>query len=217
MDRKDRTPQDEIAQIVIEFLEVAITSVIFLKGVYPNGAFERRRYMNLVVHKARNPQLNEYIHSAVNGLIPFVTKDLVDRVAVIFFDDGNVPIERLVFRLNVNQLYNSKVEQADMEFSLRSFLIKLPVSEPLSKVLPRNCRWEITAYFHSLPQSSTSKDTEMWIPSDAKQWQQPPVIIPIKSMISKPLGLQLYTEHPTSPSSPKNKPNLFDTPSGGDN
>lgn len=30
--------------------------------------------MNLVVHKARHPQLNEYIHSAVNGLIPFLTK-----------------------------------------------------------------------------------------------------------------------------------------------
>lgn len=40
------------------------------------GAFERRRYMNLVVHKARHPQLHEYIHSAVNGLQPFITKVL---------------------------------------------------------------------------------------------------------------------------------------------
>lgn len=62
----------------------------------------------------------------------------MDRVAVIFFDDGDVPIERLIFGLNVNQSYNSKVEQADLEFSLRSFLIKLPLSEPLTKVLPRS-------------------------------------------------------------------------------
>ncbi|KAI3466333.1 hypothetical protein Pfo_022996 [Paulownia fortunei] len=204
MDRKDnRTPQGEIARILVEFLEVAITSVLFLKGVYPNGAFERRRYMNVVVHKARHPQLNEYIHSAVNGLLPFIAKDLVDRVAVIFFDDGDVPVERFVFKLNVNQSYNSKVEQANLEFSLRSFLIKLPISELLTKVLPRNCRWEITGYFRSLPQASTSKDAEMWIPTDAKQWQQPSLIIPIKSMSSEPLGLQLYLEHP-SLSEPKN-------------
>ncbi|KAH6830898.1 DNA-binding HORMA family protein [Perilla frutescens var. hirtella] len=195
MDRKDhQTPQGEIAQILVEFLEVAITSVVFLKGVYPNGAFERRRYMNLVVHRAKHPQLNEYIHSAVNGLLPFLTKDLIDRVAVVFFDDGGVPIERFVFKLNVNLSYNSKVQQADLEFSLRSFLIKLPVSGPLTKVLPQNCRWEITAYFRALPQASTSKDAEMWIPSDAKQWQQPPVITPIKSLSSEPLSLQVYAE-----------------------
>ncbi|KAK6133085.1 hypothetical protein DH2020_033124 [Rehmannia glutinosa] len=187
---------EEIARILVEFLEVAITSVVFLKGIYPRGAFERRRYLNVVVHKARHPQLNEYIHSAVNGLLPFIDKGLVDRVAVIFFVDDGVPIERFVFKLNVNQSYTSKVEQADLEFSLRSFLIKLPVSEPLTKVLPRT-------YFQSLPQPSTSKDAEMWITTDTKQWQQPSLIIPIKSMSSEPLGLQLYLEHP-SLSEPKN-------------
>lgn len=198
MDRKDsQTPQGESARILVEFLEVAITSIVFLKGVYPNGAFERRRYMNLVVHKARHPELNEYIRSAVNGLLPFIQKGLVERVAVIFFKDDKVPIERFVFKLNVNQSYGSKVEQADLEFSLRSFLIKLPVSESMTKVLPRNCRWEITAYFRSLPQTSTIKDAEMWIPTDTKQWQQLPVITPIRSMSTEPLGLQLYLEHPS--------------------
>lgn len=57
---------------------------------------------------------------------------------MIFFDDVDVPIERFVFKLNVNQSYNTMVEQADLEFSLRSFLIKLPVSEPLTKFLPQS-------------------------------------------------------------------------------
>ena len=30
--------------------------------------------MNLVVHKAKHPQLYDYIHVAVNGLLPFLTK-----------------------------------------------------------------------------------------------------------------------------------------------
>ncbi|GFP97876.1 DNA polymerase zeta processivity subunit [Phtheirospermum japonicum] len=200
MDRKNkynRTPQAEIARILVEFLEVAITSVVFLKGVYPNGAFERRRYMNVVIHKAIHPQLNEYIHSAVYGLKPFIEKGLVERVAVIFFDDGGVPIERFIFKLDVNQCYGTTIEQADLEFSLRSFLIKLPVSEPLTKALPRNCRWEITAYFRSLPEAGTSRDADMWVPTDTKQWQHISQIVPIKSMRSEPLGLQLYLEHPS--------------------
>lgn len=60
-----------------------------------------------------------------------------------------------------------------------------------------DCRWEITSYFRSLPEAGTSKDADMWIPTDTMQWQQPPIIVPIKSMSSEPLGLQLYLEHPS--------------------
>lgn len=198
MDRRDnQSPQGETARILVEFLEVAITSIVFLKGVYPSGAFERRRYMSVVVQRARHPQLRDYIHSAVFGLLPFIQKGLVERVAVIFFNTEGIPVERFVFKLTVNLSYGSKVEDADLEFSLRSFLIKLSVSEPLTKFLPCDCRWEITAYFRSLPEASTSKDVESWIPTDTRQWDQPPLLTPIKSMSSEPLCVQLYIEHPS--------------------
>ncbi|CAI8609970.1 unnamed protein product [Vicia faba] len=61
--------------VLIEFLEVAITCVVFLKGVYPPGAFERRRYMNVVVQRACHPQLRYYIHATVSGLLPFIQKN----------------------------------------------------------------------------------------------------------------------------------------------
>ncbi|PQP97445.1 DNA polymerase zeta processivity subunit-like isoform X1 [Prunus yedoensis var. nudiflora] len=99
-----------------------------------------------------------------------------------------------MFKLTVNQSYGSRVEEANLEFSLRSFFIKLPFSESLTRVLPPG--WEITAYFRSLPQASTSKDVELWIPTDTQQWQQPPLITPIKSMSGEPLSVQLYLEHP---------------------
>ncbi|XP_062011966.1 DNA polymerase zeta processivity subunit [Rosa rugosa] len=198
MERKDnQSPQDETARILVEFLEVAITSIVFLKGIYPPGAFERRKYMNLVVHRARHPELRDYIHSAVSGLLPFIKKGLVERVAVIFFDSDNNPMERFMFKLTVDQSCGSNVKEADLEFSLRSFFIKLPLIESATKVLPQNCRWEITAYFRSLPQEISSKNEGLWLPTDTKQWQQPPLITPIKSMSSQPLSVQLYLEHPS--------------------
>ncbi|XP_048324229.2 DNA polymerase zeta processivity subunit [Ziziphus jujuba] len=196
--RDGQSSQDGAARILVEFLDVAITSIVFLKGVYPTGAFERRRYMNLVVQRARHPELRDYIHSAVSGLLPFVQKGLVERVAVIFFNTDNTPIERFMFKLVISQSYGSKVEEADLEFSLRSFLVKLSVSEPLTRALSHDCRWEITAYFRSLPDAGMSKDAGLWIPTDTKQWQQPPFITPIKSMSSEPLSVQLYLEHATS-------------------
>lgn len=57
-------------------------------------------------------------------------------MAVIFFNSDNVQLERFIFKLTVNQSYESKVENSDQGFALRAFLIKLSVFEPLTKVLP---------------------------------------------------------------------------------
>lgn len=196
--RKNQTsPQGETARILVEFMEVAITSILFLKGVYSPGAFERRRYMNVVAHKARHPQLRAYIHDSLTGLLPSIEKGLVERFVVVFFNKENIPLERFVFKLTVNQAYDSEVEQTDLEFSLKSFFTKLSVSESLTKVLPRDCRWQIMSYFHSLPQFNGSTGAELWIPTDIQQWQHPPLITPIKSMSCEPLGVQLYLEHPS--------------------
>lgn len=60
----------------------------------------------------------------------------MERVAVIFFNADDVPLEKFVFKLTMNQSYGSAVEEVDLESSLRSFLIKLSVSESLTKELP---------------------------------------------------------------------------------
>lgn len=68
--------------------------------------------------------------SSLNG-----KQGLIERVAVVFFDTENIPLERFIFKLSVNQSCDSKVEDADLEFSLRSFLIKLSVAQPLTSAL----------------------------------------------------------------------------------
>ncbi|MCL7022854.1 hypothetical protein MKW94_028518 [Papaver nudicaule] len=185
----------ETARIVVEFLEVAINTIVFLKGVYPSGTFERCRYMNVVVEKSRHPQLRDYIHSTVQNLQPFIQKGLVERVAVIFFDKENVPSERFLFKFTLS---SSSAEEGSLESCLRSFLVKLLVSEPLTKVISSDCRWEIVGYFSTLPQEAVgNEEAKLWTSTNTKQWQQPPLITPIKSMSSESANMQLYLEHPS--------------------
>lgn len=66
----------------------------------------------------------------------FKLQGLVERVVVIFYDKERIPVERFVFKLTVNQSYSSKVEEENLEFALRAFLVKLTVAEPLTKPLP---------------------------------------------------------------------------------
>ena len=78
----------------------------------------------------------------------------------------------------------------------RSLIYPPPHLHPHSSLLT-DYRWEITAYFRSLPEASANKDVKQWIPTDARQWEQPPLLTPIKSMSSEPLCVQLYIEHPS--------------------
>uniref|UniRef100_A0A7N0RJH4 HORMA domain-containing protein n=1 Tax=Kalanchoe fedtschenkoi TaxID=63787 RepID=A0A7N0RJH4_KALFE len=193
----DQSPTFEIARFLVEFLEVAVTSIVYLKAIYPAGAFERQRYLNLVVHRARHPQLKHYIHSTVTALLPYLQKGLVERLAVSFFSPDDEAVERFVFKFALNLSLNHKSIESELEVSVKSFLVKLLVAEPITKPLPKGCRWEITCYFRILPQASTSEDV-LWIPSNGKQWQHLPLITPVKSMTSDAASVQLYLEHPNT-------------------
>ncbi|GAB2222835.1 hypothetical protein Droror1_Dr00016963 [Drosera rotundifolia] len=195
--KPSHSPQAETARILVEFLEVAVTSILYLKGLYPSGAYERRRYLNLLVHRAIHPELRNYIYSSVNELFAFIEKGLVERIAVIFFGCDGVPVEKFVFKLHVSQSNGSEVEEDQLESSLGSLLVKLSVSDMLTKVLPSDCKWEIAAYFNALPDTDATKETQFWKPTQTKQWCQPSLITPIKSMSSESVALQLYVEHQT--------------------
>lgn len=60
----------------------------------------------------------------------------MERIAVIFFSLDGIPLERFIFKHLIKQSYDAKVEEAELEFSLRSFLIKLSVSESLTRAVP---------------------------------------------------------------------------------
>lgn len=73
----------------------------------------------------------------------------MERVAIIFFGMDDVPLEKFIFKLSVKQSEGIKVEEAELEFSLRSFLIKLSVSESLTRALPRG-RCQILVFLTEL-------------------------------------------------------------------
>jgi len=54
----------------------------------------------------------------------------------VFFSEDNVPVERFIFKITIKPSCAALVEEGQLEFALRSFLIKLSVSKSLVKPLP---------------------------------------------------------------------------------
>ena len=85
------------ADILLEFLEVAIHNIIFIRNIYPSSIFERRKKYGVPVQMSIHPHVNEYITECLKAIKELLKKNEVKKVAIIFTDKHCTPIERFVF------------------------------------------------------------------------------------------------------------------------
>ena len=97
--------------------------------IYPSDVFERRRLYNVAVSKSRHPGLNEYIRETVYSLKPWIEGGELEKLAVVFLDRDDKPLERLVFQVKVDpkQLESSNLSYDELEHQLRGAFVKMQV------------------------------------------------------------------------------------------
>lgn len=73
--------------MLCEFLEVIIHSIIYIRKLYPESIFVRRRKYGIVVYQSTHPQLNEYI---------------TDCLKAVDFHSKTQQLKKLVLCINAN-------------------------------------------------------------------------------------------------------------------
>lgn len=81
-----------------EFLVVWTSQIIYYNRVYPENAFEKQNYLDVVVHKCRAPQVNEYLKQFANDMIGvLVAKNgggKVHELVVLVYNEQNLHVTR---------------------------------------------------------------------------------------------------------------------------
>ncbi|XP_002968014.2 DNA polymerase zeta processivity subunit isoform X2 [Selaginella moellendorffii] len=183
------------ATLLCEFLEAAVHLLLSIRGLYSPEVFERRRYMNCLIHWARHPGLQQYIHNVVYSLHTWIKQGVVDKIALVVHNKENVAVEKYIFKLQVDLSFEGEFRLNDLEPDLRAFFMKIGASRHLLLPLPPDCSWELVAYSKQMQTTESSGDLA-WIPTEIGAWAHPPLITPIKSMKSQFLNVQLYVEQP---------------------
>lgn len=100
--------------------------------MYPPTLFERRRCLGVPVMKARHPRLVAYISDACVGLREMIGKGLAE-VAVVILGAGQVPLERIVFKLSSEDTAAAGADDLYKQAftSLRAVLAKISMSGAL--------------------------------------------------------------------------------------
>eukprot|EP00455_Lapot_gusevi_P008059 TRINITY_DN1347_c0_g1_i4.p1 TRINITY_DN1347_c0_g1~~TRINITY_DN1347_c0_g1_i4.p1 ORF type:complete len:165 (-),score=21.74 TRINITY_DN1347_c0_g1_i4:66-560(-) len=156
--------------------------------------FERVRKYGVPVRVSRHPELNSYITDVVRSACGLWKRGVVDKLVLAIQDTRHQIQERFVFetRLNVACGLDQDIV-INLSDAFKNFLLKIGTLDGVESPNPKGCTFAIYLY---TTEYNSSCDV-VWMPSDYSiEMSQPSSIIPIKSMKTQPITLQLWIERP---------------------
>lgn len=166
---------------IIEFIEVAVHTILYVRQVYPADLFVRRKKYDTPVFQSRHPALNDYISGAVKAIGEELVRGNVDKVIVVIKDKDQLALERFVFSTDTMIQVeafdkDTSVEDAMSPHTLgqyfRSFLVKLNfVESQLGQMyLGDDASFAILLELKDSkkPTPKNDKEPAPWIPADAQ-------------------------------------------------
>ncbi|XP_075850104.1 mitotic spindle assembly checkpoint protein MAD2B isoform X2 [Microcebus murinus] len=97
--RQDLNFGQVVADVLCEFLEVAVHLILYVREVYPVGIFQKRKKYNVPVQMSCHPELNQYIQDTLHCVKPLLEKNDVEKVVVVILDKEHRPVEKFVFEI----------------------------------------------------------------------------------------------------------------------
>ncbi|KIY51274.1 DNA-binding protein [Fistulina hepatica ATCC 64428] len=163
---------------IVEFIEVAIHTILYVRHVYPPDLFVRRKKYDTPVFQSRHPALNEYISGAMKAIGEELALGNVDKVVLVINDNEQTALERFIFAVeNMIEVENfnrdTNIEDAMTPTALgqyfRSFMIKLALVESQlgQMYLGENISFAIVLELkdNTCPSASTTTEPPPWIPA----------------------------------------------------
>lgn len=143
--------------MLTEFLEAFIHQVLFLRGVYNQELFERRRLYNIAVRKAAHPGLVAYVRHLVLSLKDGIASGNVRNIVVVLLNTTHQVLEKFVLSFKVGQLDQVR-SPLELEAALRSMLLKLSMTGSALHPLPPGGSFKVLACATSI----STLSPELW-------------------------------------------------------
>ncbi|RLV95553.1 hypothetical protein DV515_00012836 [Chloebia gouldiae] len=227
--RQDLNFGQVVADVLSEFLEVAVHLILYVREVYPIGIFQKRKKYNVPVQMSCHPELNQYIQDTLHCVKPLLEKNDVEKVVVVILDKEHHPVERFVFEITQPPLLSISSESllSHVEQLLRAFILKISVCDAVLDNNPPGCTFTVLVHTREAATRNMekiqvikvsdilghlivceklhSKDWAVqsfgifkdfpWILADEQDvHMHDPRLIPLKTMTSDILKMQLYVE-----------------------
>jgi mitotic spindle assembly checkpoint protein MAD2B len=193
---------DAYNDVMLEFLEVAIHQVLFVRRVYPPGFFDKRQKYGIIVQMCNQKLLNDYIKNVLDGIGVLLRKDAVQKVELLILEQKK-PVESFVFAVskqNNSIIMEKGVELEKLKQHLKGSFLRIALSasmigEPSSS---EDMTFELKVHALSNAVSELEGTANFnvfpWMSADTPQSNPPttqPQIVPLKSLTSSLLTVRM--------------------------
>ncbi|KAI8622779.1 DNA-binding protein [Chytriomyces sp. MP71] len=107
----------------VDFLEVAIHTILYERKVYPETVFEKAQMYNITVRRSRHPALNGYIMDFLMGIRVDLAQGAVHKIMLVILDTGSNPVEKFVFR--IKDVYEHVTQQSKQSAVTNTSILEL--------------------------------------------------------------------------------------------
>uniref|UniRef100_A0A3B3SW80 Mitotic spindle assembly checkpoint protein MAD2B n=1 Tax=Paramormyrops kingsleyae TaxID=1676925 RepID=A0A3B3SW80_9TELE len=189
--RQDLNFGQVVADILCEFLEVAIHLILYVREVYPSGIFQKRKKYNVPVQMSCHPELNQYIQDTLHCVKPLIEKNDAEKVVVVIMDREHHPVERFVFEISQPPLLSisSDMLLSHVEQLLRAVILKISVCDAVLDNNPPGCTFTVLVHTREAATRNMEKIQVIkdfpWIVADEQEvHMREPRLIPLKTITS---------------------------------
>lgn len=141
-----------------EFLTVAIHTIIWERGIYPDTSFIKAKKYSTPVRQSRHPKVCEFIQAAVDAVREQLLKGTLQQVCVVLYSPLLQALERFVFDVSkfpivpkehhFTQLERERATQVastsvDLEEQFRAALTRLTGCGTRLSPLPPDCTFNV--------------------------------------------------------------------------
>lgn len=166
-----------------DFLAVAIHTILFERGIYPQTSFISARKYNFAVRQNRHPKVCEWINDAVTAVETELYKGTADRIAVVIYSRVNKPLERVVFdvsrfpvvpqtdmdvpleRIEADGSKSNILPLVDLEEQLRATMNRLSNCSSGLKALPSGCSFTVAIELKAEGEAPLGHP-QPWVPAE---------------------------------------------------
>ncbi|KAE8746423.1 hypothetical protein FOCC_FOCC006918 [Frankliniella occidentalis] len=193
----------DIVDILVEFLEVSIHHLLFLRNLYPPSIFVLRKMYNIPVQVSQHPGLNQYIIETLRSAKALLRSSHLKCLSVCFYSDNEIPIERFVFDiLSIHENFRIDHDFSDtylvkLRDGFRAFCLKVAAID--MKPLTENCSFQIHLQTTEQGSQALANDPAFegfpWIELEATEKEIPdPQLAPLRTIESDFIKIQMYRE-----------------------
>ncbi|XP_014676265.1 PREDICTED: mitotic spindle assembly checkpoint protein MAD2B-like [Priapulus caudatus] len=185
------------ADILCDFLEVAVHMIVYRHDVYPSAIFESRRKYGVPTKMSVHPELNSYLQSCLCDTRTLLLARDLDRIVVAILDTSGAPITKYTFEVWLpaepsagGDEYLVQVEQA-----FREFLLKVGACDTDMEALG-NCSFALQLHSTAAGLLALKNGALPWVTCETAQRliQGDARIVPLKSYYCELFKMQLYVE-----------------------